>query len=69
MIEVLRSNNLVEISYACHLLGENDIEYFVFDAGISAVEGSIGAFPRRIMVQNNRFFMAKSILSNASLTI
>lgn len=69
MKEVFSTNDLVKMSFACHLLAENDIEYFLFDTGISAVEGSIGAFPRRLMVENSDFSHAKRVLSNASLTI
>ncbi len=67
MHEVLKSSNLVTISYACHLLDENDIEYFLFDAAISAVEGSIGAFPRRLMVIRQDLHMATRILTEADL--
>lgn len=45
MKEVLRTNDLVLLSYATHILAEAGIEATVFDAHMSAVEGSIGAFP------------------------
>jgi len=51
MKEVLRTNDLVLLSYATHVLAEAGIEATVFDMHMSAVEGSIGAFPRRLMVQ------------------
>lgn len=50
MEEVLRTTDLVKLSYACHLLSEHGIGYFVADQFISAMEGGIGAFPRRLMV-------------------
>ena len=50
MEEVLRTNDPVKLSYAQHLLSEAGIDYFVADQHISAIEGNIGAFPRRLMV-------------------
>ena len=50
MIEVFRTTDIVKLSYIQHLLAEAGIEAFVADQHIAAVEGSIGAFPRRIMV-------------------
>lgn len=50
MEEVFRTNDLVKLSYIQHLLDEAGIGYFVADQHISAVEGNIGAFPRRVMV-------------------
>jgi hypothetical protein len=67
MREVLRTNNPVTISYACHLLTENEIEYFLFDAQISAMEGSIGAFPKRLMVIDEDLHMATQVLKEADL--
>ncbi len=50
MEEVFRTNDLVKLSYIEHLLQEAGIRYFIADQHISAVEGNIGAFPRRVMV-------------------
>ena len=50
MEEVFRTNDLIKLSYIEHLLQEAGIDYFVADRHIAAVEGSIGAFPRRVMV-------------------
>jgi len=47
---ILKTTDPVLLSYACHLLAEAGIAHEVFDAGISAVEGSIGVFPRRLMI-------------------
>lgn len=53
MEEVFRTNDLVKLSYIEHLLQEAGIAYFVADQHMSAVEGNIGAFPRRVMVHEN----------------
>jgi hypothetical protein len=69
MREILATNDLVLLSYAAHLLGEAGIEFEVFDTHMSAVEGSIGAIPRRLMVASDDFAAAKRTLGNASITI
>jgi hypothetical protein len=68
MKEVLRTNDLVLLSYATHVLAEAGIEAVVYDAHISAVEGSIGAFPRRLMVHDDDIRKALRELSNATIT-
>lgn len=68
MKEVLRTNDLVLLSYATHVLAEAGIEAIVFDAHMSAVEGSIGVFPRRLMVQDDDIVKALRELSNVAIT-
>jgi Putative prokaryotic signal transducing protein len=68
MQELLKSNDLVLISYVMHLLAENGIEAVVFDEHMSAVEGSIGALPRRVMVENGDFERSKDLLGKDALT-
>ncbi len=63
MEEVLRTNDMVKLSYAQHLLAEAGVEYFVADQHISAVEGNIGAFPRRLMVREADMAKARLALS------
>jgi len=66
---LLRTNDLVLISYVSHLLSEAGINFEIFDNYISAVEGSIGAFPRRIMVPEDEFEAARRVLGNVAITI
>jgi hypothetical protein len=68
MIELLRTNDLVLISYVLHLLSEAGIEALVLDEHMSSVEGSIGALPRRIMVgeedlERSRILLGKNVLT------
>lgn len=63
MEEVLRTNDPVKLSYAEHLLSEAGIDYFVADQHISAVEGNIGIFPKRILVQKDDKARARLTLS------
>lgn len=69
MRELLRSNDLVYLSFVAHVLGEEGIEHHVLDSYTSAVEGSIGAIPRRVMVADEDLVKAARALGNASLTI
>jgi len=66
---LLRTNDLVLISYVSHLLAEAGINFEIFDNYISAVEGSIGAFPRRVMVPEDEFEAARRVLGNVAITI
>ncbi len=50
MIELLRTNDLVLISRIEALLAEHEIGVFVADQYMSAMEGSLGFLPRRILI-------------------
>ena len=65
MIELLRTNDLVLISVVEALLAEDRIACFVADQHMSAVEGSLGFLPRRIMVDADAIGRARRILSEA----
>lgn len=65
MKELLRSTDPVRLSYLSALLGDADIEPVILDGFVSAVEGSIGAFPRRLMVLDEDFDAAVALLNEA----
>jgi hypothetical protein len=69
MRELIRTNDLVLLSYASHVLEEEGITPYVFDNHMSAMEGSIGALPRRLMVEEDDFTRAAWVLGNASITL
>jgi len=50
MVEILRSNDPVELSWAQAVLRAAGIETLVLDEHTSVLEGSIGAIPRRLVV-------------------
>ncbi len=50
MRELLRTNDPVLLSLAETVLGEAGIGCFVADRNISNAEGSLGIFPRRLLV-------------------
>ena len=50
------------------MLAEAGIDYLQLDDHMSALEGSIGAMPRRIMVLEEDLARARLSLGNAALT-
>lgn len=67
MLELLRTNDPVLISFVEALLGEAGIEWLVADTHMSVVEGSIGAFPRRVLVPSDALSRARRLLIEAGL--
>lgn len=65
MKELRRSNDLVYVSWVRATLEADGIDCVVLDEHISGIEGGIGAFPRRIMVDDDAFDDAKSLLQTA----
>jgi len=65
MVTLLQTTNLVRLSFLQVLLRDAGIHVEVFDANISALEAGIGAFPRRLMVDDARLLAAKTILQDA----
>lgn len=67
MKELLRTNDPALLSYVEALLKEADLAYFIADSHISVVEGSIGAFPRRVLVDEGDEIEARRLLTDAEL--
>jgi hypothetical protein len=67
MKELLRSNDAVLISYVSALLEAEGIDFMVADANMSVLEGSIGALPRRVLVESRRAEQARHILIDAGI--
>ena len=66
MLELLRSNDLVHLSWAQAALSAAGIDTVVLDAHVSGVEGNIGAFPRRLMVVDDDLLeRAREVLARA----
>ena len=68
MVELLRTNDLVFLSFVQHTLNEAGIEYLLLDEYASAVEGSISAIPRRIIMDELNIKYAQKLIGNHSLT-
>lgn len=69
MEELLRSNDLVYLSFVCHVLEEEGIAFLRLDEHMSALEGSIGALPRRILVPSAEVLRAKMVIGKAQANL
>lgn len=69
MEELLRSNDPVYLSFVRHVLAEEGIGHLLLDEHMSALEGSIGILPRRILVAKDDLARANLALGNAALTL
>ncbi len=67
MVELLRTNDPVLLSWLVALLADSRIEAVVFDSHTSVVEGSISAIPRRLMVINEDEARARRLLVDAEV--
>jgi hypothetical protein len=65
--ELVRTNDAVVISAIEALLKGADIGHMVVDQNMSVLEGSIGIFPRRILVGDDEFDAAQKLLAEAGL--
>ena len=65
MITVIRTTNAVRLSFLQSLLRDAGIRAEVFDYHISALEAGIGAFPRRLMVDDAVEIAARRVLEEA----
>ena len=68
MVELVRTNDLVLISLIETLLSQAGVAFFVADQHMSAVEGSLGFLPRRIMIDSNERERARRLLREAGLS-
>lgn len=66
MVELVRTNDLVHLSWAQAMLEDAGIHYLVLDTHMSSVEGSIGILPRRLMVATEDQARALAILDDAA---
>ncbi len=67
MLEIVRTNDPVMLSLLESLMKEAGIACFIADQGMSILEGSLGAIPRRFMVDSERVDEAREIVRGAGL--
>ena len=67
MEELLRTNDMVLISYIESMLNDAGIPHHVMDTNTSVLEGSIGVLPRRIMVMGDQINQARRIVKEANI--
>jgi hypothetical protein len=65
MRELVRTNDPVLITAIEALLNGADIGHMVVDQNMSVLEGSIGIFPRRILVEEEEIERARRLLEEA----
>tara|TARA_B100000963_G_scaffold27843_1_gene20688 strand:- start:886 stop:1092 length:207 start_codon:yes stop_codon:yes gene_type:complete len=60
--ELIRTNDLVKLSFLLAHLRSEGIEGYVIDNHMSIMEGSANAIPRRLMVSSSDYRKAEKIL-------
>lgn len=67
MIELVRTNDPVVISFVESLLRDAGIACFVADQNMSIMEGSLGILPRRVMIDASDEAAARQLLKDAGI--
>lgn len=67
MHEIIRTNDVVLLSFAESLMRDAGIMSMIADQAMSIMEGSIGMLPRRFLVESDRCDEARRILTDAGL--
>jgi hypothetical protein len=69
MEELIRTNDLVLISYVEALLRDAGISALVVDQNMSVIEGSLGVLPRRVLVAEDDAGEARELLEAAGVGV
>jgi hypothetical protein len=67
MVELLRSNDPVLISFAASLLADAKITHSVADSHMSVIDGSINAVTNRVLVAEDQLAAARELLADAGV--
>jgi len=65
---LVKSSDPIRLSFLVSLLRDAGIEAEILDVQISAMEGMIGAFPRRLVVSDDDEIRARRVLAEAGET-
>lgn len=65
MQEILRTNDPVRLSWICALLADGRIEGIILDSHTAILEGTAGAIMQRLMVIDEDYELALTILRDA----
>ena len=68
MHEILRSNDAVLINFVVVLLRDAGLSPLLADEHISAIEGSLGVLPRRVLVAGDEINQARRVMREADLS-
>lgn len=69
MKELLRTNDVVRLSWIRAVLGEAGVDSLILDRHTSIVEGSLGAIPCRLVVADGDYLRAMAALHRAEADI
>lgn len=67
MLELVRTNDPVIISFIEALLRDAGIIHFIADQNMSIAEGSLGILAKRVMVDGERLDEARTLLAEAGV--
>ncbi|UJW76256.1 putative signal transducing protein [Rhizobium sp. SL42] len=67
MHEIIRSNDVVLLSFAESLMRDAGIAVMIADQQMSILEGSLGMLQRRLLVDSEEVGQARRILTDAGL--
>lgn len=67
MEELIRTNDIVLISFVESLLRDAGIEALVVDQNMSIIEGSLGILPKRVLVPTDEVDRARKLLIDADI--
>jgi hypothetical protein len=67
MEELIRTNDIVLISFVEALLRDAGIECLVVDQNMSIIEGSLGILPKRVLVPADAVEEARKLLIDADI--
>jgi hypothetical protein len=69
MKELLRTNDVALLSYLEALLTEKSVAYQVADVHMSVLDGSIGILPRRVLIAEEDYALARQIAEAAQIEL
>ena len=64
---LIRSNDIVYLTWVKSILSHNNIEFFVLDESMASTEGNISAIPVRILVDDDDLKKAKYLISQTEI--
>lgn len=67
MHELIRTNDIVLLTFVQSLLEHAGIGHVLLDGHMSVLDGSIGAIPRRLLVESDKAVQARNILISEGL--
>ena len=69
MEELLRTNDITVIAYVNAILTASGIDMFELDVNTSVLEGSIGIFPRRLLVWSGDLIKPHQLLRDHDIVL